>query len=52
MAVVAPLPAFRMPARVDAQAASQAADHHMGGGVRGLTVGVAEVIRGALRCIR
>lgn len=29
MAVAAVLPAFRMPARVDAQAASQAADHHM-----------------------
>lgn len=52
MAVAALLLAFPMPGRVDAQAAFQAADHHMGSGVRGLTVGVAEVIRGALRCTR
>lgn len=52
MAVAALLLAFRMPARVDAQAAFQAADLHIRGGVRGLTVGVAEAIRDALRCIR
>ena len=35
-----------------AGAATQPADLHIGGGVTAVVVGVAEVMRGALRCTR